>query len=113
MYLKKIKPDSEELQLLQYLSSPEMLQDPHNHCVPLLDVIYDPSDPQMCFVAMPYLRYIDHPPFEFVEDMLEFGEHILEVGPEPACVSVQLLMSARRGWSSCTITVWPIGESMI
>ncbi|EIW62120.1 uncharacterized protein TRAVEDRAFT_144504 [Trametes versicolor FP-101664 SS1] len=78
VYLKKIKPDSEELQLLQYLSSPEMLQDPHNHCVPLLDVIYDPSDPQMCFVAMPYLRYIDHPPFEFVEDMLEFGEHILE-----------------------------------
>ncbi|OJT09380.1 hypothetical protein TRAPUB_14162 [Trametes pubescens] len=78
VYLKKIKPDSQELELLKYLSSPEMLQHPHNHCVPLLDVIYDPSDSETCFVVMPYLRYIDHPPFELVEDMMECGETILE-----------------------------------
>ncbi|EIW62126.1 uncharacterized protein TRAVEDRAFT_44958 [Trametes versicolor FP-101664 SS1] len=78
VYLKKIDSDSEELKLLQYLTSPELLEDPYNHCVPLLDVIYDPSDPQTCFVVMPFLRYIDHPPFELVEDMLECGERILE-----------------------------------
>lgn len=80
VYIKQIKSDSEELKLLQYLTSPEMLEDPHNHCVPLLDVIHDPSDPQTCFVVMPFLRYIDHPAFELVEDMLECGQQILEVG---------------------------------
>lgn len=79
VYLKKIKTDSQELELLRYLSSPEMLQHPHNHCVPLLDVIYDPSDSETCFVVMPYLRYLNHPPFELVEDMMECGETILEV----------------------------------
>lgn len=79
VYLKKIRPDSQELEILRYISSPELVQHPQNHCVPLLDVIYDPSDPETCFVVMPYLRYIDHPPFELVEDMMEFGEVILEV----------------------------------
>lgn len=114
VYLKKIHPDSEELQLLRYLSSPEMLQDPHNHCVPLLDVIHDLSDPQTCFVAMPYLRYIDYPHPEFVEDMLEYGEQILEVGVTvPAFDSALSFMSLHRDWSSCTTTAWPISESMV
>ncbi|KAL1937554.1 hypothetical protein VTO73DRAFT_13049 [Trametes versicolor] len=78
VYLKKIRPDSQELEILRYISSPDMVQHPQNHCVPLLDVIYDPSDPETCFIVMPYLRYIDHPPFELVEDMMEFGEVILE-----------------------------------
>lgn len=80
VYIKKIRPDSQELELMRYLSSPELLQDPHNHCVPLLDVIYDPSDPETCFIVMPYLRYISYPPFELVEDMLECIDQILEVG---------------------------------
>lgn len=64
---------------MQRFSSPEMLEDPHNHCVPLMDVIYDPTDTETCFAVMPFLKYIDYPPFELVEDMLECGEQILEV----------------------------------
>ncbi|KAI0643711.1 hypothetical protein C8Q79DRAFT_1120662 [Trametes meyenii] len=78
IYLKKIRVDSDELELLRFLSSPEMVQDPHNHCVRLLDIIYDPDEIGFCFVVMPYLRWIDCPPFEYVEDMLECGEQILE-----------------------------------
>lgn len=112
VYLKKIKSDSEELKLLQYLTSPELLEDPYNHCVPLLDVIYDPSDPQTCFVVMPFLRYIDQPPFELVEDMLECGERILEVCATASAFWIPLLMSNGRGSSFCTAMAWPTGASI-
>lgn len=111
LYIKKIKPDSDELQLLQYLSSPEQLQDPQNHCVPLLDVIHDPSDPQTCFVVMPYLRYIDHPPLEFVEDLLECGEQILEVSaPAPTFLIPSLTRTAgaclpARPWRGSPVSI--------
>lgn len=104
VYLKKIQPDSRELELLRFLSSPELLQDPHNHCVPLLDVIHDPFDSETCFVVMPYLRYINYPPFELVEDMLECGEQILEVSIAPDARGPLFILNYRRGLSSCTTT---------
>lgn len=116
VYIKKLKTDSEELALMRYLSSPEMLEHPHNHCVPLLDVIHDPADSETCFVVMPFLRYIDSPAVELVEDMLECGEQILEVSSEsfiPLPVRRPVLsMNNFRVSSSYTTTAWPIGTSV-
>ncbi|KAI0350538.1 hypothetical protein OH77DRAFT_1593479 [Trametes cingulata] len=78
VYLKRVKSDSQELQILSYLSSEELLHDPRNHCVPLLDVIQDPLNPDTSYMVMPFLRYIDSPPFELVGDVLECIDQVLE-----------------------------------
>ncbi|KAI0369571.1 hypothetical protein BV20DRAFT_1020643 [Pilatotrama ljubarskyi] len=78
VYLKRVPSDSQELQILSYLSSEDMRRDPRNHCVPLLDVIRDDSQPNTSFIVMPFLRYIDSPSFELVEDILDCLDQILE-----------------------------------
>ena len=77
--LKYLSTDSQELRIAIHLSSPEMRKDPRNHCVPVLDTFPDRDDPDHSYIVMPFLRYVDHPPFESVETMLECGEQLLEV----------------------------------
>ncbi|KAI9001450.1 kinase-like domain-containing protein [Trametes punicea] len=78
VYLKRVRSDSHELQIHSYLTSIKMRCDPRNHCVPLLDVVQDPLDADESIIVMPFLRYIDSPPFETVDDVLEFLYTILE-----------------------------------
>ncbi|PIL36661.1 hypothetical protein GSI_00350 [Ganoderma sinense ZZ0214-1] len=74
-----IPTDSQELKIATHLSSPKMRKDPRNHCVPVLDVFPDKDDPNHSYIVMPFLRYIDDPPFESVQNMLDCGEQLLEV----------------------------------
>ncbi|KAI0643709.1 hypothetical protein C8Q79DRAFT_1120660 [Trametes meyenii] len=78
VYLKRVASTSPELSLCRYFSSQELRRDPRNHCVPLLDVILHPMDPAVSFMVMPFLRYVDRPPFETVEDVMDCGEQLLE-----------------------------------
>lgn len=77
--MKQIPTDSEELKIAMHLSSPEMRKDPRNHCVPVLDVFSDKDDPSQSYIVMPFLRYVDDPPFESVQNVLDCGEELLEV----------------------------------
>ena len=77
--LKRINADSAELKIAMHFSSRTMREDPRNHCVPVLDVVPDKDDPNKCFVVMPFLRYVDYPPFESIQSMLNCGEQLLEV----------------------------------
>lgn len=79
VYVKRTPTDSQELQILSYLNSNEVRQDPRNRCVPLLDVLRDPSTPETSFMVMPFLRYIDIPPMERIEDVLDCFDQVLEV----------------------------------
>ncbi|KAI0333806.1 hypothetical protein GY45DRAFT_1319027 [Cubamyces sp. BRFM 1775] len=78
VYLKEVKSTSSELRILSYLSSNELRQDPRNHTIPLLETLQHPTNPALVFMVMPFLRFIDHPPFETVEDAYDCGEQILE-----------------------------------
>ncbi|EIW62121.1 uncharacterized protein TRAVEDRAFT_44951 [Trametes versicolor FP-101664 SS1] len=78
VYIKRTRTDSQELQIVAYLNSDELRQDPRNHCIPLLDVLQDPSAPDTSFMVMPFLRYIDSPPMERVEDVLDCFDQVLE-----------------------------------
>ncbi|KAH9845945.1 hypothetical protein C2E23DRAFT_855260, partial [Lenzites betulinus] len=79
VYVKRVTSDSQELHIHSYLSSEALRRDPRNRCVPLLDTIQDSTDPNTTFMVMPFLRYIDSPPFETVEDVLECLDQLLEV----------------------------------
>ncbi|TDL14245.1 hypothetical protein BD410DRAFT_903095 [Rickenella mellea] len=76
--LKKVAAESKELTIAQFLTTPELLQDPRNHCVPIFDHFADDGDPSVNFIAMPVLRTFDDPPFYTVSEVLEFIEQTLE-----------------------------------
>lgn len=77
--MKAVPATSAELEISRYLSSEPLREDPRNRCIPLLDVLSHPNDPDTSIMVMPYLRGIDDPPFDTVEDILECGEQILDV----------------------------------
>ena len=61
------------------LSSEELLNDTRNHCVPILDHFEDELESGMSFMVMPFLLSIYHPPFEIVDNVLDFVDQMLEV----------------------------------
>lgn len=77
--LKAIPSTSTEVDICRYFSSQPLCNDPRNRCIPLLEVLSHPDDPDVCIMVMPYLRNIDQPVFDTVENILECGEQILDV----------------------------------
>lgn len=77
--LKRVSTQSAELSIARQLSSPEYRSDPRNHCVPILDIMPDVDDPNMSYIVMPFLRYVDSPPFVSVENILDCVDQLLEV----------------------------------
>ena len=55
------------------------IDDPANHSVPILDTFEDPLNKSISYLVMPFLRLTDSPPFEVVEEVLDFADQILEV----------------------------------
>ncbi len=76
--IKRVASASDEVKILQFLTTPEAMQDPMNHCVPLLDVFQDPSEPEYKFMVLPLLRKFDDPDFATIGEVLNFLQQILE-----------------------------------
>ena len=77
--LKKVYPEEGpyELIITQLLSSRELALDPHNHCVPLLDIL-EMSDGQKLMV-MPLFRPFNKPCFQTFGEFVAFFTQICEV----------------------------------
>ena len=60
-------------------SHDNLRNDPRNHCVPVLDAFPDEGDNAVTYLVMPLLRPFDDPPFDFVHDIVDFTDQILEV----------------------------------
>ncbi|KZT72365.1 hypothetical protein DAEQUDRAFT_32600 [Daedalea quercina L-15889] len=76
--LKMTKNDTNEVAIAQYLSSSAVPKVPQNHCVPILDVLLDPFEPDTALMVMPYLRPFDDPPFGAIGEVLDFIGQTLE-----------------------------------
>lgn len=75
----KVAPiNTAEIAIASFLSSPRLLEDPRNHCVPLLEVIHDAVDSTMSFMVMPYLRPFDDPYFCAIGEVVDFVRQSLE-----------------------------------
>ncbi|KAF8962536.1 hypothetical protein BDZ97DRAFT_2059492 [Flammula alnicola] len=66
--------DTQEIPILLYLNSPEMLADPRNATVPLLDVIILPDK---AFIVMPLLIRFNALPFRHLGEFSEVVEQLL------------------------------------
>ncbi|KAJ3964793.1 kinase-like domain-containing protein [Lentinula raphanica] len=82
-------PDSNELEILQYLSSPALDQDPRNHCIQMIDgfEVFTPSEMKQLsmqgfsnayIVVFPFARKWTDIPFRLVWESLEFIRQILD-----------------------------------
>lgn len=74
--IKFTRNDTRELGIAQYLTEQ---RSPRNHCIPVFDVIPDPSEPQMALIVMPYLRPFNDPEFGTIDEVMDFIRQSLEV----------------------------------
>ena len=80
MYIKEISAGSEEHRIAEVLRQEEWTSDLRNHCVPVLNIFKDPQDPELFYLVMPFLRPMCDPQFQYVKEVIEFADQILEVG---------------------------------
>ncbi|KAH9918119.1 uncharacterized protein B0H18DRAFT_680318 [Fomitopsis serialis] len=78
VYIKRVKTNDNESQIATMLSSDGICRDPRNHSVPVLDLFEDVEDPDVSYMVMPFLRLIDRPALDLVEEVVEFIDQILE-----------------------------------
>lgn len=101
--IKRVQSGGSELEIVNYLSRHETRGDPQNHSVPILESFQDNEDPQITYIVMPFFRRMDNPPFDLINDVLDFADQVLEGlvymhGQEVAhrnTVSNNILMDAR------------------
>ena len=74
--IKSIKNDTKELHIAQYLTEQHSVR---NHCVPVLEIMRDPSEPSLALIFMPYLRPFNDPEFGTIAEVMEFIRQSLEV----------------------------------
>ena len=79
VYIKEVKTDSEEYRIAQLLTQEDWISDPRNHCVPIVKLFEDHNNPQVSYIVMPFLRPANDPVFEFVKEIIDFVDQILEV----------------------------------
>ncbi|OSC97563.1 kinase-like protein [Trametes coccinea BRFM310] len=73
--IKKFRRDSQELHVARYLSS---IRHPHNHTVPIHEVLDDPHDSGLALMVMPYLRLCNDPDFNTIGEVIDFINQTLE-----------------------------------
>ena len=75
---KSIHPH--ELEITQYLNSPELLADPRNRCTRILDILEVPgSEGEEVLLVMPMLRAWYEPALRTVGEAVYFCTQIVEV----------------------------------
>ncbi|KAF8265696.1 hypothetical protein EI94DRAFT_1588059 [Lactarius quietus] len=67
-----------ELEINQFFSSPELANDPRNHCAPLLDLIELRSPESHKIMIFPLLRPFNSPQFQTVGEFVAFFTQICE-----------------------------------
>ncbi|KAG5644866.1 hypothetical protein DXG03_007507 [Asterophora parasitica] len=76
--IKCVPTATEELPIIQYLASPELMADPTNQTVPLLDMMLLPHDDTEVLIVMPQLLNFDALPFRRVGEIYEAIQQYLQ-----------------------------------
>jgi hypothetical protein len=71
--------NSAETLITSIFSSAPHSESPENHCVPVLETIAIPENPEECLLVTPLLRDCFSPPCENVGQCLELMRQLLEV----------------------------------
>ncbi|THH17972.1 hypothetical protein EUX98_g9032 [Antrodiella citrinella] len=67
-----------EVEITQSFSKEPMKSHPHNHCIPLFDVLDVPDGDDTSIIVLPLLRLFDDPSFQTIGEVVEFIRQIFE-----------------------------------
>lgn len=70
--IKTTRNDSQEISIASFVSSPDLLKDPSNHCVHLLEIFPDPLHADSSLLVMPYLRPFNDSEFGAIGEAVDF-----------------------------------------
>lgn len=76
--IKIVPNNSDEIRIARYLSSPDLLPHPLNHCVSVAEILRDPLDENSSLMVMPYLCPFDDPELYAIGDVIDFIAQTLE-----------------------------------
>ena len=79
VFIERVDPTDEDIQILLYFSADERRSDPQNHVIPVLDIFADDEDPTLSFIVFPLLRPACSPNFRYMWDIVDFVDQTLEV----------------------------------
>jgi serine/threonine protein kinase len=94
VYIKQMRTNDEESRIALMLSS---FGDPANHSVPISDTFVDPTDENISYLVMPFLRLVDDPTFESIGEILDFVDQVLEVSEGPSLSKSDVLICCPQG----------------
>lgn len=111
--LKRISTSThpDEVEIGRFFATEPLASHPKNHCVPLLQVLSIPDDPDNVLLVMPFLRTFDDPPFNTVGEVVDALKQVLEVRcyMVPRTLYIDLYT---RDYTLCTSATWRIGSSL-
>ncbi|TFK74343.1 hypothetical protein BDN72DRAFT_833699 [Pluteus cervinus] len=78
--LKRVNKEDHpnELEITQLWSSEALSNDPQNHCIPLLDVLYPPNHPDHLIMVLPFLRTYDTPRFDTFGEVIDCVDQLFK-----------------------------------
>ncbi|EKM49864.1 uncharacterized protein PHACADRAFT_214379 [Phanerochaete carnosa HHB-10118-sp] len=76
--IKRVNSYAQELSIANYFSTRPLREDPRNHAVPIVDSFKDDEVDEYSYIVMPFLRKMNDPPFDLVNDVLDFADQVLE-----------------------------------
>jgi hypothetical protein len=71
--------NGKEVGIANFLSSPELAADPHNHCVPIYETFKMPDDDDITVLVMPLLRDWRSPVLKTVGEAMDMFGQLFEV----------------------------------
>ena len=89
-----------EIGIHQYFSAEPIASHPRNHCVPLLNVLEVPGEPDTVLLVMPLLRSFDDPKFQTIGELVECLRQIFEVSTTIFRITPNV-DSIHRAFNSC------------
>lgn len=80
--LKKVWKDSNEIEIIEYLNSPSMIEESKKYTIRVIEIIQDiPGDEDYSLLVMPFLQMLDYPErFDTVGECLDCVLQMLKVG---------------------------------
>ncbi|KAH9937740.1 hypothetical protein B0H21DRAFT_758124 [Amylocystis lapponica] len=78
--LKKVAKSQHplEAEISQFLSSPPLSEDPHNHSVPIHDILQIPDNEDTILLVMPLLRPFNDPELQTIGEAFDFVHQLFE-----------------------------------
>jgi len=67
-----------EVQITKFFSTEPWKSHPHNHCVPLIDILTVPDEPDTSIIVIPLLRDFDNPRVKSVGEAVELFRQLFE-----------------------------------